>query len=34
MEKLKILISEVPILLLHKNIEVGANFTFFVKLSW
>jgi hypothetical protein len=29
MGKLKIPIRGAPILLLHKNIEVGANFTFF-----
>jgi hypothetical protein len=29
MGKLKIPIREAPILLLHKNIEVGVNFTFF-----
>jgi hypothetical protein len=34
MRKLKITIHEAPILLLDKNIEVEANFTFYVKLSW
>jgi hypothetical protein len=29
MGKLKIPICEAPILLLHENIEVGVNFTFF-----
>jgi hypothetical protein len=29
MGQLKIPIHEVPIFLLHKNIEVGANFIFF-----
>jgi hypothetical protein len=29
MGKFKISIREAPILLLHKNIEIGANFTFF-----
>jgi hypothetical protein len=31
MGKLKILIREASILLLHKNIEVGTNFTFYGK---
>jgi hypothetical protein len=29
MGKLKITIHEAPILLLYKNIEIGANFTLF-----
>jgi hypothetical protein len=33
MGKLKIPIREAPILLLHKNIEVRANFTFFVEIA-
>jgi hypothetical protein len=31
--KLKIGICEAPILLLHENSEVGANFTIFLKLN-
>jgi hypothetical protein len=34
MTKLKMSISEAPILLLPKNNEVEANFTIFFKLGW